>query len=119
MKGLTLTQKEQARFQVPTVSWKVRYPEAAEVLGVSERHGIWRSIGRRVPPHWLITPPGCKSKSYAPNRAPGRAGRDRLGALYGPASWQAPAWLAPVASTPTASGPSPAHEPVKGPFMPG
>ena len=27
----------------------------------------------------------CKSKSYAPNRAPGRAGRDRLGALYGPA----------------------------------
>ena len=58
MKGLTLTQKEQARLQVLNgiLEGQISVDEAAEVLGVSERHvgESWRSIGRRVPPHWLM-----------------------------------------------------------------
>ena len=112
MKGLTLTQKEQARLQVLNgiLEGQISVDEAAEVLGVSERH-VWRILaeyrkegaaalahgnrGRRannsIPEEarTQVCGPGthtvCKSKSYAPNRAPGRAGRDRLGALYGPA----------------------------------
>ena len=45
MKGLTLTQKEQARLQVLNgiLEGQISVDEAAEVLGVSERH-VWRIL---------------------------------------------------------------------------
>ena len=45
MKGLTLTQKEQARLQVLNgiLEGQMSVDEAAEVLGVSERH-VWRIL---------------------------------------------------------------------------
>ena len=45
MKGLALTQKEQARLQVLNgiLEGQISVDEAAEVLGVSERH-VWRIL---------------------------------------------------------------------------
>ena len=54
-----MTQKEQARLQVlnSLLAEHMTLDQAATLMGVSERHTFgesWRSIGRRVPPHWLM-----------------------------------------------------------------
>ena len=53
MKELTLNEKELARVQVlnNVIEHKVPMAQAAEVLGVTERHA-WRLIARRVLPPW-------------------------------------------------------------------
>ena len=100
MKGLTLTQKEQARLQVLNgiLEGQISVDEAAEVLGVSERH-VWRipmprfSHWRRHPMQWGKVP---KSKGRRHNagllafrEAPRSVAIDRLGrtSAYWQANW--------------------------------
>ena len=52
MKDVTLNQREQARLSVPNsvLEYQVPIAQAAELLGVSQRHGCWRPTASKAPP---------------------------------------------------------------------